>query len=1029
MAAEEAAPGIAGQIPGAGKLAAPLGAAPPVVLTNAQTYQYPVQKFIPQSYGHYIGAPAGGAGTVSQYPVVFNSPQYQQTQQGFPGISVTNQQCIPGVYVSNQQVGMSGVSVFNQFPQVCGHRATPVHCQGGYQLPQERVFGATPSGRSQNLGRPPVGPDQFQADRVGLEAAQAVGPPPITFGESEGLGQSGNLRVCGHEQFVPFEEEAMDVDVGQERASIVTRMCGQAVLAPSPAATGMQELEPDLAQLSKNPFFPLLGTTPRQAVSPAPPRPQPREGTSGGQSQPIVPVGADEGDSGWTCVCSRRARRRRQQFGSPQLWQQTAQGAVSPGHQAPVVVSAAAGQVQAGLAQETTEPLIVVPVRVGKCKVAFDALYDTGCSANFLKLDVAKRAGLLQGAERVYLQVQDVSRLSGAEESFSVVLPLQVGQCTFQVHFYVVQRLFVDCIVGLPTAKQLRAELDWSAKRFCFRHEGRGHSVPYALLQQVGEGHRVVAASQVANPFVSIVEPEELLQLVHDGHELYSFMLTPELSVDRSTCAVAASADVAGGQCWEPPPEDEEGDRGDWGDKQIRVFRDFDIHTQDPQFRQRIKDILEDKRHLFVDRLPRGARSVAPGEEFKIELKPGAEPQASSPYPLSPVEMAELRKVLQDLEDRGQIRFVSGSRWASPCFFVKTGKRLRCVFDMRKVNAVTRSLAISMPTMSSVIDSLKGFKYFHQSDMKGFYNQLSLAEESQEISTVTTPYGLVRPSIVLFGLRCAPNYAQGVAAKIFKPLVMANEAHVYIDDWVCKAKTQDQSCSQLKTALDQIEENQVYINFNKSSFARSYIEFLGYRVDGESAQLLPSTVAAVQEWPVPTSTRETRQFLGFVNVQRRYIEHYSEMARPLEQLCGKGKFVWGEQQQRAFEQLKQAVVAAPVLALPDPDLPYRLVTDASQTHSGACLMQPDPKRGSWKVVAYVSSFVFLTLCDTTLCPIYFVLFSFFLFASYSSTCSNIRAHSTFHFLFHLPLLFLCFLLHKHVSSFTYVYFSHSLLSV
>ena len=43
-------------------------------------------------------------------------------------------------------------------------------------------------------------------------------------------------------------------------------------------------------------------------------------------------------------------------------------------------------------------------------------------------------------------------------------------------------------------------------------------------------------------------------------------------------------------------------------------------------------------------------------------------------------------------------------------------------------------------------------------------------------------------------------------------------------------------------------------------------------------------VAALKEWPVPTTVKELRTFLGFASYYRRVIDSFAKIAGPLHQL-------------------------------------------------------------------------------------------------------------------------------------------------
>src|SRR5689334_19908094 len=101
-----------------------------------------------------------------------------------------------------------------------------------------------------------------------------------------------------------------------------------------------------------------------------------------------------------------------------------------------------------------------------------------------------------------------------------------------------------------------------------------------------------------------------------------------------------------------------------------------------------------------------------------------------------------------------------------------------------------------------------------------------------------------------------------------------------------------------------------------------------------------SKVNAVTNWPVPTNVHELRSFLGLAGYYRRFVKDFSMIASPLKALLHKNKkYEWGAEQDNAFTALKQAVSSAPTLIIPDPQLPYTVVTDASGYAIGAALCQ------------------------------------------------------------------------------------------
>ena len=103
------------------------------------------------------------------------------------------------------------------------------------------------------------------------------------------------------------------------------------------------------------------------------------------------------------------------------------------------------------------------------------------------------------------------------------------------------------------------------------------------------------------------------------------------------------------------------------------------------------------------------------------------------------------------------------------------------------------------------------------------------------------------------------------------------------------------------------------------------------------------------EWETPQTVKEVRSFLGLAGYYRRFIENFSKIAKPLTSLLEKNvAFVWTDERQMAFDELKKRLTTAPVLTLPDQAKRFTVYCDASKDGLGCVLMQEG------RMIAYAS---------------------------------------------------------------------------
>ena len=242
-----------------------------------------------------------------------------------------------------------------------------------------------------------------------------------------------------------------------------------------------------------------------------------------------------------------------------------------------------------------------------------------------------------------------------------------------------------------------------------------------------------------------------------------------------------------------------------------------------------------------------------------------------------------------------------------------------------------------LPRIDDLVDRLHGAVFFSSLDLQSGYHQIRVAESDVRKTAFQTHQGLCEYLAMPFGLCNAPSVFQRQMNAIFGhlPYVL-----VYLDDILVFSHTAEEHVNHLRTALELLRQHQFYAKLSKCAFYRTQTKFLGYLVDCQGVRVDPDKVACIQAWPIPTTATELRSFLGLCNHYNRFIAGYSLRTAPLNELTKPNlRFEMSVEARKVFEWLKDVMSKAPVLAAPNFEAPYIVVTDASGFGIGAVLLQ------------------------------------------------------------------------------------------
>jgi hypothetical protein len=215
--------------------------------------------------------------------------------------------------------------------------------------------------------------------------------------------------------------------------------------------------------------------------------------------------------------------------------------------------------------------------------------------------------------------------------------------------------------------------------------------------------------------------------------------------------------------------------------------------------------------------------------EFAIELQPGTSPISKRPYRMPPTELAELKKQLQELLDKGFIR-PSTSPWGCPSLFVKKKyESLRLCIDYHPHNAVTIKNKYPLPRIDVLFDQLVGAKVFSKIDLRSGYHQIKIRASDILKTAFSTRYGLYEFLVMSFGLTNAPVYFMYPMNSVFMP-ELDKFVVVFIDDILVYSRNKEEHVGHLHVVLQRLREHRPYAKLSKCDFWIKEIKFLGHTI-------------------------------------------------------------------------------------------------------------------------------------------------------------------------------------------------------
>ena len=311
---------------------------------------------------------------------------------------------------------------------------------------------------------------------------------------------------------------------------------------------------------------------------------------------------------------------------------------------------------------------------------------------------------------------------------------------------------------------------------------------------------------------------------------------------------------------------------------------------------------------------------------------------------------------LKTMLSRGIIKYDYETKYNSPLVIVKKPSGgIRLVNNFINLNRKTVNVQYTMTNPNELLNRAAGFRYVSKLDIGSAYFQVPLSRESQHYTGFQTFMGPMSYCRMAMGLKCAAATFQRLMDNVLKG--MHKHAGTLIDDTIVYSTTFQDHLKHLEQVLDRIKQAGLTAKREKCLFASNSIRIFGHLLLDGKIYPDQDKVSAITACKAPKTKRQLKSFLGMTGYFRDYIDKYATIAFPLTELL-KGtkpeKFTWTERHQTAFDTLRTALTAKPVLYPPDINKPFKMMTDSSRVAISAVLLQGHDDGKTEHAVAYAS---------------------------------------------------------------------------
>ena len=331
------------------------------------------------------------------------------------------------------------------------------------------------------------------------------------------------------------------------------------------------------------------------------------------------------------------------------------------------------------------------------------------------------------------------------------------------------------------------------------------------------------------------------------------------------------------------------------------------------------------------------------------------------PFPIAEEDKPLMDKCMQKLVSLG-ILSKNSTTHTSPVMLVarKGNERKRPVVDFRLLNTRIVRRNTSTPLLRDIFIMLGRAQCEVLScvDLKEAFHSLPLTSEAKEFCGILPYFGSphFRYEVLPMGLAISPQVWIDYIENILCGMADKQDYIAIMDDLLVHG-LKDNHLDRLEALFKAMVKHGLKLSPKKCQLFMKHLTYMGnvFHINGSTISITPlqSRIEAIQKLQPPTNVRGCKSFCGVVNYLSIFCRDLQKLLKPIYDLTKKGRpFIWQEEQQQAFDLIKERMVNPPILHLPKPGGRFILYCDSSRTHTGSSLWQI--QEGKPKLIGYAS---------------------------------------------------------------------------